>query len=986
MKKLLLILIGLFLFSTASAQITGKVFDEKGNPIPGATIMVKGTTNGTTTSLDGQYSIEAKTGNVLVFSYLGYQTQKIVVKTKNIISVYLKPRIVNMNEVVVMGYSTKTKTEISSSISVIKSGNLKTEITNDIGKMLQGKVSGVQVVNSSGEPGASASIRIRGVSTIKPGSLGPLYVVDGIIGGSYDPSDVASVTVLKGAGATGLYGANANQGVIIVTTKSGKANKPVIDFDASVGYSIAAQGHLKMMNGSQYYSQMAELYRDPELHKIDFIKFYKDYPPSLASRNYNWVGDAFKPGLVQDYHIAASGGKSGLTYYTSVTYYNQKGTFLNTGYEKLNVNSNLYYQFSKNISLRNRINIYTDYGSSYDYMDMYYTYLNVPWDNPYDSTGAPRFVDQSTKNWYSRDHINPLNTIQNSSHNYTGTEIDFDLVFNWNLTKWLSFSSANRGSFSTSKSHDYYSPLAAGTYYGRGYISETQTNWKSDISTNLLKFHFKIKKNSIDGLAGYEVSNGFTNDLRGTGFGLPVGFSVPAVASNQITIGGSNSKGFRRSFISQVNYNYNHLYFLTASFRKDAVSSFPPKSRFANFPSIAASWLISNMDFMKFSSVFNLLKLRASYGLTGNSDVGASRYMGLFSLDTQYDGSPAATPSQLQNYNLTWERTNEFDVGLDLEIFKRLSFTVDLYNNKTRDLLVNVSVPTSTGFEGQWQNTGNVTNTGVDASLTGQIIDTKNIGWSVGVNFGKDKDILNGFKVPLVITVDAVSQIYRNGGNMYTFYVPKWLGVDPQTGGPLWQKITKDANGKVISRSATSNYADAAAQEVGSALPKFQGGFYTQFHYKNIGVSANFTFSYGNKVYNFIEQYMSSDGHEPFYNYMVLPTGSSRWVKPGDHATEPSMQNNALSTEPSSRYVQDGSFIKLNSINIYYRFPQRIVKAMHLKGLTVSLNATDVHTWTNYWGQNPEATLTSAEWSMPGVDDFRYPNNRQFIFNIKMKL
>lgn len=986
MKKTVLIIISLFLFSTGFAQITGKVFDENGNTVPGATIVVKGTTRGTISGVNGQYSIEAKKGDILVFSYVGYEKQEVPIKNAKVINVYLKPEVVNMNEVVVMGYSNKTKTELSSSISVVKSADLKTQVTNDIGKMLQGKVAGVQVVNSSGQPGAPAAIRIRGVSTIKPGAQGPLYVVDGIMGGSYDPSDVASVTILKGAGATGLYGASANQGVIIVTTKRGQVGKPLIYANASVGFSIADQGHLKMMNGSQFYSQMAELYRDPQLHKINFIKLYQDYPPSLASRNYNWVGDAFKPAMMQNYHVAASGGNSQLTYYTSATFYDQKGTFLNTGYQKMNVYSNLKYQLSKNISLRNRINIYTDYGKSYDYMDMYYTYLNLPWDNPYDSTGAPRFVDQNTKGWYSRDHINPFNTIKNSAHNYTDTEIDFDLVFNWNLTKWLSFSSANRGTFSTTKSHDYYSPLAAGTYYGQGYISETQTNWKSDISTNLLKFHFKIKKNSISGLAGYEVSNGFSNYLTGSGHGLPVGFSVPSVASNQIKIAGSNTKSFRRSFISQVNYNYNHLYFVTASFRRDAISNFPPKSRFANFPSIAASWLISNMDFMKSSNVFNLLKLRASYGLTGNSDIGASRYMGLFSLNTQYDGNPAATPSQLQNYNLTWERTQEFDVGLDLAIFKRLSLTVDVYNNKTKDLLVYVSVPTSTGFEGQWQNTGNVTNSGIDASINGQIIDTKNTGWTVGINFGRDKDIISGLKSPLTVSIDGISQIYRNGGNMYTFYVPKWLGVDPQTGGPLWQQITKDANGKIISRKPTSNYANAAAQEVGNALPKFQGGFYTQFHYKNIGLSANFTYSYGNKVYNFIQQYMSSDGHEPFYNYMVLPTGTSRWKKPGDHATEPSMQNNALSTQPSSRYVQDGSFIKLNSINIYYRFPQRIAKALHLKDLTVSLDANDVHTWTNYWGQNPEATLQNAAWSMPGVNDFRYPNNRQFIFNIKMKL
>ena len=985
MKRFLLIMVGVFLFSTGFAQITGKVFDENGKPMPGVTIIIKGTTNGTTTNLNGQYSLDAKTGDVLIFSYIGYENQKITVKTKKSIDVYLKPKITNMKEVVVMGYSNKTKTEISSSVAVVKPSELKDVTTNDLGKMLQGKVSGVQVVNSSGAPGAKAQIRIRGVSTIKPGNQQPLVVVDGIIGGNYDPNDIASVTILKGAGATGLYGARANKGVIIITTKTAQQGKAHFEFKMSIGGRVADQGNLKMMNGSDFYNTTKELYRNPKTHQIDIIKFYRDYPKELSTKNYNWVDAVFKPALIQNYYLSANGRKRGFSYYISGTYYDAGGTFMKTNYKKGNLRANTKYQFSKKVSLSNNINISNSYGSSPDYMSMYYTYLNIPWDNPYDSTGAPRYVDGKTRGWWSRDHINPIHTIQNSDHNYSGVSIDYDMVFNWKITKWLSFNSSNRLSYSTSKSHDYVSPIAAGTYHGKGFISERQDNWKGFISTDLLKFNFRIKKHSIDGLAGFEADNGYSNYMSVQGKGLPVGFSVPSVASSELAIGGSNSTELFRSFISQVNYNYDKKYFVTASFRADATSNFPPDSRVAYFPSVAASWLVTNMEFMKTIPAINLLKLRLSYGITGDPDIGASRYMGLFSLTTQYNNYPAAYPSQLQNYSLTWESTNEINMGIDMGLFNRLSLTIDAYNNITNNLLVLASQPLSQGFQYRWENIGNVTNKGIDVSLQGQIIKKKDFGWMLGISFSTNKNILNGLNKPIVKTVNGVSQIYRNGGELYTFLLPKWLGVDPQTGGPLWEKVTKDANGNITSREPTGDYSEATPQEVGHALPDFQGGFSTTFHYKNLKLAANFSYTYGNDVYNFIEQFMNSDGHEPYYNYMEPAPWWSRWATPGDIATEPSMQNNNLSTQNSSRYLEKGNFLKLNSVVLTYRFPQRIVKTIRLRGLILSIDANNIWTWTKYWGQNPEATLTNSDWSMPGVNDFRYPNNKQVVLNVQIQ-
>ncbi len=986
MKRLLFLLTGIFLISTGFAQIKGKVYDETGKTMPGVSIIIKGTTTGTTTDLDGNFSVDAKKGDVLVFSYIGYQKQEITVnKTDKTLSVYLVPAIVNMDEVVVMGYSNKTKTEISSSVSVIKPDEMNDVTSDDLGKKIQGKVAGVQVVSSSGLPGEQAQIRIRGVSTIKPGNQEPLYVVDGIIGGNYDPNDIETVTVLKDAGATGMYGARANKGVIVITTKHAKQEKPVFDFKISLGGRVADQGNLRMMNSEDFYNTSKELYRDPETHQIDIIKFYKDFPQELTTRDYDWVNTAFSPAMVQNYYLSASGKKGGFSYYVGGTYYDEGGTFLKTGYKKLNLRMNTKYEFSKKVSLTNNINISNNYGSSYDYMDMYYTYLNLPWDNPYDSTGAPRYVDGTTKGWWSRDHINPIHTIENSDHNYTGLDLNYDLVLDWNITKWLSFRSSNRLSFGTTKSHDFVSPLAAGTFHDKGYIFEQQTNWKGFITTNLLKFNFQIKKHSIDGLAGFEVDNGYSDYISVEGKGLPQGFDVPAVASSELAIDGANTREYFRSFISQINYNYNTTWFVTASFRTDATSNFPPEHRTAFLPSIAGSWLVSNMDFMKDISFISYLKLRASYGITGDPDIGASKYMGLFSLNTQYNGMPAAVPYQLQNYNLTWEKTNEMNVGIDAGFFNRLSFSFDFYNNITNNLLVLASQPLSQGFEYRWENAGTVTNRGIEIALNADIIKKKDFSWLFGVSFGKNKNTLSGLDKPLVTTVAGVSQIYENGEEIYTFYLPKWLGVDPETGGPLWEKIERDANGNIISREPTANYAEAESQKVGHALPDFQGGFNTTLKYKNLELFANFTYQYGNDIYNFTRRFMDHDGHEPFYNYIEPAPDWVRWTKPGDIATHPSMQNNKLSRENSSRFLEKGSFLKLNSISLSYRFPDAFSQKLHLRGLILSLNANNVWTWTKFWGQDPEVNLSQSDWAMPGVSDFKYPNNKQLIFNLQIQ-
>lgn len=981
MRKYISALIVFLLPLITLGQIEGIVFDEDNNTLPGVSVLVKGTDTGGISDEKGHFSVDAKTGDVLLFSFIGYISQDVEVGESKDIKVYLIPSVVNMEEVVVMGYSNKTKTEVSSAVKVLDNDELSDVTTDDIGSMLQGKVSGVQVVNSDGQPGQGAQIRIRGISTIKPGNEEPLYVVDGIIGGTFDPNDVESLTVLKDAGATGMYGARANKGVIVVTTKKGKTDKTQINFNSSWGYKIADQGNLSMMNSEDFYTISQELYRDPETHQIDKIKFYQYYPKSLLNRDYDWLETAFKPAFTQRYYLSAGKKSKDFAFYASGNYYKDKGTFRNTGYEKINLRLNTTYQVNKAISLTNNVSINANRGNYYDYMSMYYTYLNLPWDNPLDDNGNPVFVDESTNDWWSRDNINPIHSIDNSDYSSRGTGLDYDLMLNIDILDWLSFKSSNRLSYGSNKSHTFISPIVAGTYYGKGYIDESQSTWYGYISTNMFSFNFEKGDHTIDGLVGVEASAGYSDYMSLSGTGLPEGFEVPDVVSSEQSVGGYNETDYFRSFISQLNYNYKKKYFLTASYRLDATSNFPPDNRTAHLPSVAVSWLASNESFIQDNlSFIDLLKLRLSYGITGDPDIGAARYMGLFNLSSSYNGQPAALPYQLQNYSLTWEKTNELNFGFDLSLFKRVSLTMDIYKNVTENLIVLVAQPLSQGFEYRWENAGDVTNKGIELALNATVLKTNSFTWDIGTVFAKNTNQLSGIGNSFYTTVGGVSQIYRDGGEIYTFVLPKWLGVDEETGAPLWEIVNEDG-----STEATSKYSEATLQEVGNALPDFVGGFNTSFSWKGITLYANFAYQVGNDVYNSTRRYMDHDGHEPYYNYMEWNPDWVLWTQPGDVATHPSWQNAELSRENSSRFLEDGSFLKLRNISLSYKLPKKWSQAVKLQDVTLSLRADNLYNWTKYWGQDPEVNLQQSDWSMPGVSDFKYPNNKQYVFNIDIK-
>ncbi|HVN58013.1 MAG TPA: SusC/RagA family TonB-linked outer membrane protein [Bacteroidales bacterium] len=976
---LLLLLIGIAASVSGQITIKGKVISADDNSLmPGVNVTVKGTTNGTMTGADGTFTLTvARKDDVLSFSYVGYTTLELNVGEKTTFEIRLSAKVNELESVVVMGYSNKKRNEITSAVTTVSSDKLMDVTSNDIGTMLQGKVAGIQVINGSGSPGSAPDIRIRGSSSFSAPNQGPLYVVDGIIGGTFDPNDVESLTVMKDAGATALYGSQANGGVIVVTTRKAKAGKPAFEVKAVTGFRIADQGHVTMMDSKTLYNYQREIYRDPVTFQIDDRKFLAARPASLMDVNTNWLKETFKPALVQNYFLSSSGQNDKLSYYIGASYYDENGTFINSYYKRLNLRANTSYKFSGNVTVTNNINISGSKTRGADYMNIYYAYTSMPWDNPYDSTGKPRSFKNADGIW-SKDKINPVQAANNSELSNFGFSLDYDLDLDIRFTDWLSFSSTNRLSGSSYMDKQYYSAACDNlSYFGTGYVSSRNDISYGGISTDLLKFQFTKGIHSVTGLIGVEVGGDHSDYIRGSGTGIPQGLNVPTVASGQYSIEGAPISSVMQSFISQVNYIINNRYFFSGSFRIDQSSSFAPNKRTAMFPSLSAAWNINNEEFLKTISAINNLRLKVSWGRTGMKDIGPYKYMEQFRYATQYNGLPAAIPYQMANPNLTWEQTGQLNLGLEAGFLQRINIDFNVYRNLTDNLLVYRDLPPSGGFRKQWQNIGKSENRGVELSVSTVNIKSQNLKWTTDFNIGYNKNTLSGFGTDTIQNANTygIVQIYHNGGSLYSWYAKEYYGIDPANGSMLW--VGKDGQ-------PTHDYQAARKVESGTPMPKFQGGFGTELAWKGLSVRANFSFVSGNRIYNYFRRYVDHDLQDVGFNVMMPRSDWKIWQQPGDIANHPLPQNAINSYDPSTRYIEDGSYIKVRNVTLSYEIPARVLSGLKLTGLTLSVGADNLYTFTRFWGQDPEVSINPAN-GLPGYAEFKYPNNRQFICTLNVR-
>lgn len=991
MKRFQTIFLSLLVGVSAFADINvkGKVIDaDTSEPMIGVSILVMGTSTGTVTDFDGNFSLTVPDKATLQLSYMGYKTIELrAVPEMNII---METDAQQLQEVVSLGYSAVKKAELSSAVVTVSAEALTDVTTSDVGTMLQGKIAGVQISNATGQPGANAQIRIRGTGSITAAS-DPVYVVDGVMGGQFNPNDVETISVLKDAGATGIYGAAAAGGVIVVTTKSGKRNeKARVTVRATAGSTQPLFGNFKLMESEELYYMHKSMYSP--------ATFKDERPIELLDQNFNWQNAFFKNGVTQDYYISVAGGGQKLGYYASFNYYNQEGTFINTGYEKFSGRVNLNAELFKWLDMK--VNAYFDRSTTKgesSWRQMNDAYYKMPWDNPYDADGNPVFINSAKRpdggKWYSQDKWNALhNTLYDYSKG-TGLSMGADLQLNFHITDWLTLQSSNRFSHSNGKWITYMDPRTFHPEYPDAYLENSMDVSNSFGTTNILKAQHQWGAHSVNGMVGHEYGVWKREYTVAGGKGMPNGVdalnaTVPQEVSGYVVPGASWA-----AFI-QAGYDYGKRYFINATFRAEASSIFAPKNRVGYFPSVAASWLISNEAFMKEQKVVSFLKLRASYGITGNNNIPPYSYLATYSLGASYNNVTSAVPTRMSNPQLHWETANMAAVGVDLAFIDRIDMSLDLYNTDNTGLLLNVPVEPSSGFQYVTKNAGTVRNQGIEYRLDAQVLKMKDLRWDIGFNIGFNKNRVVNIPdhIPFTQGINSSQQV-KEGQDVYTWYLREWAGVDPANGDPLWYVVDGDGNYVLDgdgNKTTTNNYSATNPLAVGKATPLFQGGLNTQISWKGLSLSINTCFTYGNKVYNYTRQSLDADGAYAGFNQYSLQNnkfGWTRWEFPGDEATHPKavLYGNKDSNSPSSRYLEDGSFFRLKNITLSYDFCATLIPKKYMSKLRVFVSADNIATASKFSGMDPEVSISTSGGSTAGMYIDQYPVARNIVGGIEIE-
>lgn len=957
--------------------ITGTVVDAAGVPIIGANIIEAGTTNGTVTDVDGKFSLSVENNAIIHISYIGYLEQDINTSGKASFNITLVEDSKALDEVVVVGYTSKRQSELSSSVTVIKSDKLQAgETSNNLGTMLQGKVPGLQVSNNTAHPQRNPNLVIRGVGSIGAG-YNPLYVVDGIIGGSYNPSDIENITVLKDAAATGLYGSRAANGVILITTKSGKSGKTIVNYNGSFGLQYNRRGNLDMMDSQELYDNrreaVANFYQDrfaandPNFTGLTLEQYIdQTIPPSVLNTDTDWMSMLTRRGTVNKHNISVSGGNEKTTFYLSGNFYKDQGVLIHEEYQDYNLRANLHHKLSDKLALTFRFdgNTYAHPNDPYDDQSsvavQYVT--NMPWDPAYEEDGITPYNPYESGYWFANNKANYFYDREHYYDNTRGAEVNSDLKLEYKINDFISFSTSNRFGIGGSEWKQLLDNKHALANYENGRLSQTINYNYSYLTSNLLSFSKSINSNNFSGILGQEYSYTKRSNISSVGIDIPVGLSALNSTGQPKSVGGNESETGFMSFFGQLDYNFNNRYYLVGSVRTDASSRFGKNNKWATFYTLGYSWIINNENFLNDISWIDLLKLKMSYGTTGNANIADYLSLGTysFSSNSTYDGNSGARPARLANPDLTWEKAYTTNVGLEFAFAGRGKIEIDFYNRINNNLLQNVPLSAATGFSAQQRNVGKVRNRGVDLNLTTTNID-REVKWITNINFNINKNkilALNNHE-----DIESGNFRLRENLTMKDYYMKEWAGVDPDTGDPLWVRW-EDENGELIHGAdkkdpsnikTTNNYNQASNLFIKSAYPNLTGGISNDLSYKNFELSIYCNYVLGSTIFFGQRQHIDDDGQVLSKGQMNFIDGWTRWEKPGDVATHPRLVfgGNKNSSQPSSRYLEDGSYFKIQNITLSYQFPDI------LSGLKVYAGVDNLAVFTKFSGSDPDVNIES---------------------------
>ena len=985
-----------------SVPITGKVIDAQGESLPGVNVVVKGTTIGVISGSNGSYSITVPNREaVLVFSFVGFASQEIAVGNRQVIDVTLLEDAARIEEVVVVGYGVQKRSQLTGAMAAIGESKLRTETTPRVENMLSGKVPGVFVASGTGQPGSTAAIVIRGKSTVN-GSTAPLWVIDGVIVGSgttdMNPADIESITVLKDAASTAIYGSQGTNGVIVVTTKKGRAGTPVVNFSAQGGVNTLHNGNVKVMDGKELYDFYNSFGNRENLASLNW------WSEDLKNRNFDWWDNATRTGYTQDYNISVSGGNDRLTSFTSLGYYTETGAVKGYEFTRLSGRASFNYQLNDRISIRPSFSL-----TKRDIDDRQHSttamYQMLPWDSPYKkdgktlvdlgSNGDPVWIGPANRTNYMYD----LQWNYSQSVNY---ELMSGIDFTVKLTDWLTFESVNNYKMGDYKGLSYTDPRSTSGRGTRGSLRNSFRSYDRIYTNQLLRVNRTFGgKHHLNGLIAYEWNEYNGRENAGRVESIPAGAQIADLGSIPAQVEGKRSDWAVQSFFGNFNYAYSNRYVFQGMLRSDGASNFGSKNRYGVFFSIGGAWNIHEEEFFQgVRNIVNSLRPRISYGSTGNrpSSLYPSYTIYGTSMSNSYNGVPGAFMSTLAgNDKMTWETTYTTNAGIDASFFgHRLNLSIDAYWKNTSGLLFQTPLPSVWGVTSVWRNVGELRNQGLEITIDGDIIRTTDMRWNVEAHIGLNrnkihdlyrKDPETGKSVPIVRgdglgIAGSANTILEVGYDMDTWYVAEWAGVNPDDGTPQW--YTTNAVSGERELTTKHNAADNYRVHMGAYTPKFFGGFNTSFLYKGFDFNAVFSYSVGGKIYNYSRLEYDSDGAYMDRNQMKLMKGWSRWEKPGDIAThpQPRMSGNNSAHNVSSRYLEDGSYLKMKAISAGYTLPFDL---KHVSNIRFYVSGENLLTITGYSGVNPEISPNSDGAVIGSTSPSVYPSVKRVVFGVNVK-
>lgn len=943
-------------------HITGVVKDIKGETIIGANIMIKGTGTGVSTNIDGEFSIEAAAGEELIVSFIGYLTQTIKIDSQKTLNIKLLEDTKTLEEVVVVGYTVQTKSAVTGSVAVVKADKLKDVNTLEVGSMLQGKVSGVYVSGSSGEPGQASKIRIRGKGTLNS-SVSPLWVVDGVIVGEdpgLNPNEIDNISVLKDGSATALYGSRAANGVIVVTTKRGEYDANKYSVSVNAGVSLLSTGRLEMMNSQELY---------------DYQKSWNNqswFTEELLKHNTDWFKEASKPGLYTNANITYTGSSGRMRSFVMADYYREEGAIKDFTLDRFTFRSNNDVKFTDRFTMSTKISGSLSRTDSQQ-RSVYNTYLYLPWDFPYNEDGSIRSGQE--QDWRGRDGINDMYDLQWNWSRSKKLTVDGTINFNYQITDWLRFESNNYIRYISNRSESYTDKRSRSGQSDKGSLSNSNSLLTKQFTNQMIRFEKSFGKHKVNALGAYEYTRHFYESTSAEGRGIQPGREILDVTTGIKSIGGYKDAIATQSALFNANYDYDNRYMGQVSYRMDESSCSGKNNRMGHFFTVSGGWNIQNETFFEsLRESVNQLKVRVSYGSLGNTPGAYYGHYPLYS-SMMYNDEVAYFPSQMGNADLSWEKCYTTNIGIDARFFDRFGVTIDLYNKNTSDLLYYAPLPNISGYTGQYKNVGAINNKGLEISLNADVIRTSKFQWTSDFNIGFNRNRvteLYGGKPEL----KGLKRLEEER-DMDEWYLREWAGVDPANGSPLW--YTTDENGK---RTTTDSYNKADRVYCGSAAPKFTGGWMNSFSYKGFTLTANFDFVYGNLLYNQSRELLDSDGAYADYNSMKLKSGWKRWEKEGDIATHPKAINggNKNSNKSSSRYLEKGNYFSLRNLSLGYSIPEKLCGKLGLQRVNVSCSADNLFTLTPFSGVSPQLSDSSTD----GYAGTIYPLSRRIVFGLNV--